>query len=208
MALRFSLAFCASLVQGLMLSSPALPTRSAVVRGSNINMAVGLVYSTTTGNTETVAGYVSEATGLEAVDIADLTNDDIAAFDGIICGAPTWHTGADTERSGTAWDEFLYDGLTSLDLKGKKVAIFGLGDQAGYGDNFCDAMDELKSCFSAQGADVIGSWSTDGYDHMESKSVDGDKFVGLPCDEDNQPDMSESRVTEWIAQLKSEGMPL
>merc|ERR1719400_515742 len=166
MALRFSLAFCASLVQGLMLSSPALPTRSAVVRGSNINMAVGLVYSTTTGNTETVAGYVSEATGLEAVDIADLTNDDIAAFDGIICGAPTWHTGADTERSGTAWDEFIYGDLAGLDLAGKKVAIFGLGDQGGYGDNFCDAMDELKTCFEKSGADVIGSWSTDGYDHM------------------------------------------
>jgi len=123
-------------------------------------------------------------------------------------GAPTWHTGADTERSGTAWDEFIYGDLTSLDLKGKKVAIFGLGDQSGYGDNFCDAMDELKTCFAAQGADVIGSWSTDGYDHMESKSVEGDKFVGLACDEDNQPDQSEDRVKAWIAQIKGEGMPL
>merc|ERR1719382_1185450 len=102
-------------------------------------MKVGLIYSTTTGNTESVAGYISEATGLEAVDMAA---DDIAALDGIIAGAPTWHTGADSERSGTAWDDFLYGDLTGLDLKGKKVAIFGLGDQAGYGDNFCDAMDE------------------------------------------------------------------
>ena len=29
--------------------------------------------------------------------------------------------------------------LTGLDLAGKKVAIFGVGDSAGYGDNFCDA---------------------------------------------------------------------
>merc|ERR1712182_90069 len=136
----------------------------AVMRAADPSMAVGLVYSTTTGNTETVAGYISEATGLDMVDIADLSGDDVAAFDGIIVGAPTWHTGADTERSGTAWDEFIYGDLTSLDLKGKKVAIFGLGDSSGYGDNFCDAMDELASCFSAQGADVIGSWSTDGYD--------------------------------------------
>ena len=82
------------------------------------------------GNTESVAGYISEATGLEAVDIADMAADDIAALDGIIAGAPTWHTGADSERSGTAWDDFLYGDLTGLDLKGKKVAIFGLGDQA------------------------------------------------------------------------------
>ena len=71
-------------------------------------------------------------------------------YDGLVCGAPTWHTGADTERSGTSWDEFLYGDLTSMALEGKPVAIFGLGDQAGYSDNFVDAMDELASCFKAQ----------------------------------------------------------
>ncbi|EOD08193.1 hypothetical protein EMIHUDRAFT_68288 [Emiliania huxleyi CCMP1516] len=195
-------------------------------------MGVGLLYSTTTGNTETVAGYLSAEIGVDAVDIADA--EDLASFDGLIIGAPTWHTGADSERSGTAWDDYLYGDLTSADLKGKKVAIFGLGDQArptplahasthaqpphsrrrpppvqaGYGDNFCDAMDELKSCFEKQGAEVIGAWSADGYDHTESKSEAGGTFVGLACDEDNQPDQSEERVKAWVAQLKSEGMPL
>ena len=159
------------------------------------------------GNTETVAGYISAATGIDAQDIGDV-GAGIADFDGIICGAPTWHTGADTERSGTVWDEFIYGELEGLDLKGKKVAIFGLGDSGGYGDNFCDAMDELATCFKARGADIIGSVSTDGYEFEESKSVAGGKFVGLACDEDNQPDMSEERVGAWISQLKSEGMPL
>ena len=80
--------------------------------------------------------------------------------------------------------------------------------QAGYGDNFCDAMDELKSCFEKQGAEVIGAWSADGYDHTESKSEAGGTFVGLACDEDNQPDLSEERVAAWIDQIKGEGMPL
>ena len=125
------------------------------------------------------------------------------------CPAPAPDTGHQaTPARSPPCRRFIYGDLTSLDLKGKKVAIFGLGDQSGYGDNFCDAMDELKSCFSAQGAEVVGSWSTDGYDHMESKSVEGDKFVGLACDEDNQPDLSEERVNAWIDQIKSEGMPL
>ena len=89
-----------------------------------------------------------------------------------------------------------------------QVAIFGLGDSSGYADNFCDAMDELKSCFEAQGASVVGAVSTDGYDHTDSKSVAGGKFVGLACDEDNQPDMSEDRVKAWVGQIKGEGMPL
>merc|ERR1719463_268765 len=189
-----------------MVAAP-LAARS-VERAAAPSMAVGLVFSTTTGNTETVAGYIAGETGLSAVDIADLTGEGVAAFDGLIVGAPTWHTGADSERSGTAWDEFIYGDLTGLDLKGKKVAIFGLGDQGGYGDNFCDAMDELATCFKNSGADIVGSWSTDGYDHMESKSVADGKFVGLACDEDNQPEMSDDRVKSWLAQIKSEGMPL
>ena len=198
----------------LFLANSALALNVAPLAGRTVaraqapQMAVGLVYSTTTGNTETVAGYISAETGLDPVDIADMTPDAIAALDGIIVGAPTWHTGADTERSGTAWDEFIYGDLESIDLAGKKVAIFGLGDQGGYGDNFCDAMDELKTCFEGRGAAIVGSWSTDGYDHMESKSIADGKFVGLPCDEDNQPDQSEERVKAWIAQIKGEGMPL
>jgi len=160
------------------------------------------------GNTERIAGYIGDATGISPTPIADVSAADLEAADCIICGAPTWHTGADTERSGTEWDSFIYGDLTSMDLAGKKVAIFGLGDQSGYSDNFCDAMDELKSCFEAQGASVVGAVSTDGYEHNDSKSIAGGKFVGLACDEDNQPDMSEDRVKAWIDQIKGEGMPL
>ena len=73
------------------------------------------------GNTETVAGYITGKTGIDAVDIGDLSGEDVAGYDGLIVGAPTWHTGADTERSGTAWDDFIYGDLTGLDLAGKKV---------------------------------------------------------------------------------------
>ena len=93
-------------------------------------------------------------------------------------------------------------------VAGAGVLYVGLGDQSGYSDNFCDAMDELASTFKKQGATIVGATSTDGYDFEESKSVAGGKFVGLPCDEDNQPDMSEERVKAWVAQIKGEGMPL
>ena len=56
----------------------------------------------------------------------------------------------------------MYGDLAGLDLKGKKVAIFGVGDQSGYGDNFCDAMDEIATCFEKQGAEIIGAVSADG----------------------------------------------
>ena len=65
-----------------------------------MQMSVGVFYSSTTGNTETVAGYITEACGVEAADIADA--EDITAFDGLIIGAPTWHTVSGFSRVGGA----------------------------------------------------------------------------------------------------------
>jgi flavodoxin I len=182
--------------------------RAGSSRAGSPEMKAALLYSTTTGNTETAAGYIAAATGLEAVDIGDVDLEAIKECDSLIVGAPTWHTGADSERSGTAWDEFLYGDLTALDLSGKKVAVFGMGDQAGYADNFCDAMDELATCFEKQGATIVGAWPTAGYEHEDSKSVRGDNFVGCPFDEDNQPDDSEERANKWVEQIKGEGIAI
>merc|ERR1712176_649922 len=138
-------------------------------------------------------------------DIDDAEEDDITGGDSLIIGAPTWHTDADEQRSGTAWDDWLYDTLPNLDVSGKKVAIFGVGDQQSYGDNYCDAAGELYDLFTAAGAKVYGMTSQDGYDHVESKAVYDGKFVGLMCDEDNQYEMSADRANAWVAQLKDEG---
>merc|ERR1719203_2340646 len=125
----------------------------------------------------------------------------------MIVGCPTWNTGADEMRSGTTWDDYL-EIIQGYDLKGKVVAVFGCGDSQGYGDNFCDGIEELHETFAAAGAKMVGYVDSDGYQHAESKSVKGDKFLGLPCDQDNEDDMTEDRVDAWIAQIKSEGMPL
>mmetsp|Transcript_19845 Transcript_19845/g.32927 ORF Transcript_19845/g.32927 Transcript_19845/m.32927 type:complete len:208 (-) Transcript_19845:1383-2006(-) len=179
---------------------------SFVSTSSALN-AAGIYYSSATGNTETIAGYISKAAGdLSMDDIGDATEDEIKALDAIIVGAPTWHTGADDQRSGTSWDDWLYDTLPGLDLKDKKVAVFGCGDQSSYGDYFCDAAGELHELFAKAGCKMYGLTSTDGYDYTDSKSLIGtDKFCGLLCDEDNQYDLSEGRVTDWVAQLKTEG---
>jgi len=181
--------------------------RAGCQRQRSCMMAVGLLYSTQTGNTEEVAGYITEATGLEAVDVGDISTEDLAGYDGLIVGAPTWHTGADEERSGTAWDEILGD-IRGLDLGGKPVAVFGCGDSSGYSDNFCDAIEELYSTFKAAGAKMIGSVDASAYTYDDTKSVVDDKFLGLATDQDNEDDLTEGRVNAWVEQLKGEGMPL
>jgi len=180
---------------------------SVAPRASMPQMSVGLYYSTSTGNTETVAGYIADKLGIEDWnDIADAETDAVLGHDAIIVGAPTWHTGADEQRSGTSWDDWLYDQLPNMDFSGKKVAIFGVGDSGSYSDNFCDATGELYDCFTGKGAQIFGMTPSDeGFDYTESKSVRDGKFVGKTFDEDNYPDESEARVDAWIEQLKSEG---
>jgi len=177
--------------------------RLARSKGCTAANAVGLFFATQTGNTEEVAGMIGSATGLEA---SDYDGEDFADLDGLIVGCPTWNTGADEMRSGTTWDDYL-ETIKGYDLKGKTVAVFGCGDSQGYGDNFCDGIEELHDTFAAAGAKMVGYVDSDGYDFSESKSVRSGKFLGLPLDQDNEDDQSEARIASWVEQLKTEGMP-
>ena len=168
---------------------------------------VGIYCSSSTGNTETVSQYIADAIGggIEYQDIADTSDDEILDKDAIIVGAPTWHTDADSQRSGTSWDDWLYDTLPNLDLTDKKVAVFGVGDQESYGDYYCDAAGELYDLFSDKGCKMFGFTSTEGYNHGSSKAERDGKFIGQMFDEDNQYDQSEDRAKAWVEQLKTEG---
>merc|ERR1711933_357196 len=202
-----SLGMSASLLGLAALGGAAVALRQKRRQPQTACKAVGLLYATQTGNCETVAGYIASEAGLEAADIGDYSAEDLTEFDGLIVGCPTWNTDADEYRSGTAWDDVI-DDIKGTDLSGKTVAVFGCGDQEGYGDNFTDGIEELHETFAAAGAKMVGYVDASGYNHSASKSVRGDKFLGCPFDEDNQSDLSEDRAKEWVAQLKSEGMPL
>ncbi len=169
-------------------------------------MTVGIYFATTTGKTEDVAerlhGYLNKANPPK--DLADLSDlSEFLSLDGIICGIPTWNTGADCERSGTAWDDMLEE-IGSMNLSEKKVAIFGLGDSSTYTENFCDAMEELHSFFQKSGAKMVGYVRKDSYTYEESKSVIGDCFCGLPLDEDSESDLTSDRLQNWAEELKHE----
>ena len=131
-----------------------------------------------------------------------------SAHDSLIVGTPTWNTGADVERSGTGWDELYYAKMPKMQaaLKGKKVAVFGLGDQESYAENYADATGELFDAFEGLGCQMLGAWSQEGYEHEDSKSIRGDKFCGLLLDAVNQEELTEERVEQWVAQLKGEGL--
>jgi flavodoxin I len=172
---------------------------------------VGIFFGTSTGSTGAVADMIKEELGDDAdgpFDIETLegsVQENFGKYPALIVGTPTWNTGADTERSGTGWDEIYYSSMQELNLKGKKVAVFGLGDQESYSENYADATGELHDVFQNLGCQMMGYTSQEGYEHDDSKAIRGDKFCGLLCDMVNQEELSEERVRNWVAQLQSEG---
>ncbi|MBE9101136.1 flavodoxin FldA [Vacuolonema iberomarrocanum] len=164
---------------------------------------IGLFYGTQTGNTQAAAEMIQQQMGgesvVELIDIADAATDDFANYACIIIGCPTWNIG----ELQSDWEGF-YDELDDVDFNGKKIAYFGAGDQVGYADNFQDAMGILEEKIASLGGTTVGYWPTEGYDFNDSKAVRNGKFVGLALDEDNQSDLTESRLQSWTTQLKSE----
>ena len=53
-----------------------------------------------------------------------------------------------------------------------------------------------------KGATVIGEVSPEGYDFEYSRAFKDGKFVGLPLDDDYEPDLTEGRIINWIEKLK------
>lgn len=169
-------------------------------------LKTGLFFGTDTGNTEDMADKICESLAeygciVEMHDIADVDVAEMQNYDFLICGIPTWDFGGIQEE----WEN-QEAALEALDLSGKRVALYGLGDQFGYGDFFLDAMGWLYKHILAAEADVIGHWPTTGYDFEDSKAVNKERtlFCGLAIDEDQQFELSDARIKQWVAQLVQE----
>lgn len=163
---------------------------------------IAIIYSFHTKKSKRIAEKIIEAwgePGLEAVNAEELTKAVMEKYDHFIMSAPTWFDG----ELPNYWDEFVPD-LEEMDLKGKKFAIFGLGDQKGYSENFVDAIGILAEILEECGGTTIGNVPVDGYTFESSRAQRDKVFVGLPIDQENQARMTNGRVKEWVSQLKKE----
>ncbi|MEA2110785.1 MAG: flavodoxin [Campylobacterota bacterium] len=160
---------------------------------------IGLFYASSTGNTENVANAIKEtmtSSQIELHNVDSCDDDAMNEYEFIILGVSTWGEG-DLQDD---WDDYLPN-MQKVDFTNKTIALFGLGDQEEYCDNFLDAMGALYDVAIEAGATVVGSWSTDGYEHDESTAIRNGEFVGLAIDEDNQEELSNERVTKWVEQI-------
>ena len=163
---------------------------------------IGVFFGTDTGNTRRVAKDITTALGVtKPVNVRTATVADMLAYDILILGTPTYGEGLlpglSSGNATESWEEFLPT-LVGQDFSGKKVAIYGLGNQKSYPTEFVDAMFYLYEPFKHCGATIIGAWATEGYNFQASKAVVDGCFVGLALDQENQKDLTPDRLDAWL----------
>ena len=160
----------------------------------------GIFYGSSGGNTESIAKTIAKKLGVSDNDIYDVYKakaSDLAAYDILLFGSSTWGLG-DLQDD---WEGFIGE-VVKADLTGKKIALFGCGDSSSYPDTFCDAMGKIYQAVEDK-ATVVGFTDTAGYSFDVSEAVVNNQFVGLALDEDNENDLTEDRVNNWIEIIKS-----
>jgi len=163
---------------------------------------IGIFYGSTTGNTEKVADLIRQAFGDENADVynVDVTElADIEKYSYLIFGVSTWGV-SDLQDD---FEDFM-EILEQVDFSGKKVALFGLGDQSTYTDSFVDAMGILYDRLKKKGVKVVGFVPRKGYSFTASMALVKDQLAGLAIDEEFESNLTGKRVSEWVEMLKKE----
>ena len=163
---------------------------------------IGIFYGSTTGNTEKVADLIRQAFGDENADVynVDVTElADIEKYSYLIFGVSTWGV-SDLQDD---FEDFM-EILEQVDFSGKKVALFGLGDQSTYTDSFVDAMGVLYDRLKKKGVKIVGFVPRKGYSFNASMALVKDQLAGLAIDEEFESNLTGKRVNEWVEMLKKE----
>lgn len=136
---------------------------------------------------------------IESLNAEEITGDKLMKYSNFILSLPTWFDG----ELPNYWDEFVPE-FEDLALKGKTFALYGLGDQKGYPENFGDAVGIMGEFIENAAGKLIGSTSTDGYTYESSKAERNGEFIGLLLDQDSQAKLSANRIKEWVEKIKKE----
>ena len=169
---------------------------------------IGIFFGTDTGRTRRIAKLIAQKLGDGLADapvnINRCSAAELAAYGSLILGTPTLGDGElpglESGCQTSSWLEFLPQ-LEGQDWSGKTVAIFGLGEQEKYPDEFVDAMILLYDAVTACGARVVGDCSIEGYSFKASQAIIDGRFVGLALDQVNQPALTEARVDAWLERI-------
>lgn len=162
--------------------------------------SIAIIYGSSTEHTKEAAERIAELLADYSPSLYDIYEGEEEPFlnhDFLILGASTWGV-QDLQDD---WNDF-YPKLEQIDFTGKTVALFGMGDASIYPSSFIDAVGILYEIIAPKGATIVGQVEPEGYDFEYSRALIDGKFVGLPLDDDYEPELTEERIINWVEMLK------
>ncbi len=167
---------------------------------------IALFYGPQGGSVEKVAKMIRERVGdrVDLIPVEQASAEDINKYENIIFGLST--VGADSwtmDHTSDPWAHIVAD-LDKVEYSGKTFALYGLGNQVMYPNHFVDAMGVLGRELLRRGARIVGQQPVVDYDFEESQAVIDDHFIGLPLDEDTEPEKTPERLDKWLAGILKE----
>jgi len=161
---------------------------------------IGIFFGSSTGATERAATLIKneiDAYAIADVEVHVVSMNNVSTmsnFKYLLFGCPTWNIGELQDDWAIALPVLTGDGL-----KGKKVALFGCGDQFGYSNSFVDAIGIIGDRITQLGAQTVGWIVPDtSYQFEFSRGVYDGVMMGLPVDDDNQAALTPQRVVNWV----------
>ena len=160
---------------------------------------VGIFYGSESGNTQEVCKVIANELGSEAevFDVSSVDREKILSYENLILASATYGSG-DLQDD---WEK-MFKELSEGDFSSKVVALVGVGDGDSYGDTFVESIYHLHQ--KVKSAKVVGRVSKEGYVFEESQALDGDEFLGLAIDEENQSELTMERIKAWVERIRSE----
>lgn len=169
----------------------------------------GLFFGPLKGAVHRAAEMIRKAAGEDRVDlipvgsasVADLEKYHKIIFGISTVGKETW----DQEFSNTDWSRFFPE-IGKVDFSDRTVAIFGLGDHITYPGHFVNAMGVLAKEILRKnpGVKLTGKVDPSAYEFDESEAVIDGLFVGLPLDEDFEPELTGERIRAWVEGISAD----
>lgn len=175
-----------------------------------MSSSIGIFFGTETGTTRLVAKKIharlGEAVAAKPLNVNRTPPTQFLAHDALILGTPSYGVGQMPGHSAgcleSNWEEFLATLPPGSSLRGKRVALFGLGAQERYAERFASSLRRLYDVCVDLGAEMVGAWPTEGYSFEHSAAVLDGRFVGLVIDQRTQGMHTEARLDAWVALVK------
>ena len=165
--------------------------------------SISIIYGSDSGATEEIAKTIGRKLNVKnnlIKEVSRCNSEDFTKYNIIILGVSTWYIG-DLQND---WDDYFAE-FEKINFEGVDVCIFGLGDQYGYSYNYVDGIGILAEVIISNGGKVFGYWPNKGYEFDESRGIAANgMFYGLALDEDNQPELSQKRIEDWVVKIKDE----